>query len=148
MADDDRGAILGNTGRARSSKIQVVAAQHLAFLMSDKSARSPPRTGEASEHRRRTAISMLEKLSENNTRVRNAEWRLMIQRAFIDRLEAAQRDTTSAEESLEVMRNLLGDLYQERTALRRHLASQSRQGVVLGKGAASRRGGKSQKSPR
>ena len=90
---------------------------------------------------------MLERLSENNTRVRNAEWRLMIQRAFIDRLEAARRDTSSAEESLEVMRNLLADLYQERMALRRHLASQSRRGVV-GKGEPSRRGNKTQKSPR
>ena len=90
---------------------------------------------------------MLERLSENNTRVHNAEWRLMIQRAFIDRLEAAQRDTRSAEETLEVMRNLLADLYQERISLRRHLASQSRQGVA-GKAEASRRGSKMQKSPR
>jgi hypothetical protein len=90
---------------------------------------------------------MVERLSENDTRVRNAEWRLMIQRAFIDRLEAAQRDTSSAEESLEVMRNLLADLYQERMSLRRHLTSQRRQGVV-GKAGASRRGSKAQKSPR
>jgi hypothetical protein len=39
-------------------------------------------------------------LSENNARVRNAELRLMLQRSFIERLEAAHRDTTSAEESL------------------------------------------------
>jgi hypothetical protein len=90
---------------------------------------------------------MAERLSENDTRVRNAEWRLMIQRAFVDRLEAAQRDTSSAEESLEVMRNLLADLYQERMTLRRHLTSQSRQGGV-GKAGASRRGSKAQKSPR
>jgi hypothetical protein len=115
--------------------------------MSDKSTPSPPRAREASEHRRRAAISMAERLSENDTRVRNAEWRLMIQRAFVDRLEAAQRDTSSAEESLEVMRNLLADLYQERMTLRRHLTSQSRQGGV-GKAGASRRGSKAQKSPR
>jgi hypothetical protein len=91
---------------------------------------------------------MLEKLSQNNARVRNAELRLMLQRSFIERLEAAHRDTTSAEESLEVMRNLLGDLYQERTALRRHLTGQSRQSGVLGKGEAPRRGTKAQKSAR
>jgi hypothetical protein len=82
---------------------------------------------------------MLERLSQNNARVRNAELRLMLQR---------HRDTTSAEESLEVMRNLLGDLYHERTALRRHLASQSRQSDALGKGETPRRGAKTQKSPR
>jgi hypothetical protein len=46
------------------------------------------------------------------------------------------------------MRNLLGDLYHERTALRRHLTSQSRQSDALGKGEAPRRGAKTQKSPR
>jgi len=91
---------------------------------------------------------MLERLSENNARVRNVEWRLMLQRSFIERLEAAHRDTTSAEESLEVMRNLLGDLYHERTALRRYLTSQGRQSGALGKGEAPRRGAKTQKSPR
>lgn len=91
---------------------------------------------------------MLERLSGNNTRVRNAELRLMLQRSFIERLEAAHRDTTSAEESLEVMRNLLGDLYQERSALRRQLAGQSRQGGPPGKGEAPRRGSKTLGSPR
>jgi hypothetical protein len=90
---------------------------------------------------------MLERLSENNARVRNAELRLMLQRSFIERLEAARRDTISAEESREVMRNLLGELYQERTALRRHLASQSQQSGALGKDEAPRRGTK-EKSPR
>jgi hypothetical protein len=91
---------------------------------------------------------MLERLGENNTRVRNAELRLMLQRAFIEPLESAHRDTTSAEDSLEVMRNLLGELYQERTALRRHLAGQSRPSGALGKREeAPRRGPKAQKSP-
>jgi len=96
---------------------------------------------------------MLERLGENNARVRNAELRLMLQRAFIERLEAADRDTTSAEDSLEVMRNLLGELYQERTALRRHLAGHSRQsgrqsGALDKRQDAPRRRAKAQKSPR
>ena len=91
---------------------------------------------------------MLERLSANNTRVRNAELRLMLQRSFIERLEAAYRDTTSAEESLEVMRSLLGDLYQERIALRQRLAGQSRQSGPPGKGEAPRRASKTLRSPR
>ena len=91
---------------------------------------------------------MLERLSENNTRVRNAELRLMLQRSLIERLEAAHRDTISAEKSLEVMRNLLGDLYQERIALRRQLAGQSRQSGPPGKGEAPRRGSKTLRFPR
>jgi uncharacterized protein involved in exopolysaccharide biosynthesis len=90
---------------------------------------------------------MLERLRENNAQVGNAELRLMLQRSFIERLQAARRDTTSAEESLEVMRNLLGELYQERTALRRQLAGRSGQNGAPGKRGAPRRGTNAQKSP-
>src|SRR5262245_7513719 len=149
MADDDRSAILVDTCAIHHPRRRQ---KHLASLcvtsMRDKSTRSVGRARGCDENRRRAAISMLQRLSENNTRVQNAELRLMLQRSFIERLQAAQRDTASAEESLEVMRNLLGELYQERTALRRHLASQSRQSGAPGKSEALRRGAKAQKSLR
>ena len=86
-------------------------------------------------------------MRENNAQVGNAELRLMLQRSFIERLQAARRDTTAAEETLEVMRNLLCELYQERTVLRRQLAGRSRQNGAAGKREAPRRGTNAQRSP-
>ena len=82
---------------------------------------------------------MLERLRANNQLVHNAELRLMQQRSFIERLQAAKQDTAPAEESLEIMRNLLGDLYQERTVLRRSTANANKRRGVAGNGAGPRR---------
>jgi len=60
-----------------------------------------------------------ERLSENSKRVRENEKRVAAQLAFVERLQASGRNTRSAEETLEVMRNLLCDLYQTRVLLRR-----------------------------
>jgi uncharacterized small protein (DUF1192 family) len=60
-----------------------------------------------------------EQLLTNSYQVRDAERRLAIQHSFIERLRASARDTRSAEEALEVMRGILGGLYQKRFQLRR-----------------------------
>ena len=64
-----------------------------------------------------------EQLLTNSYQVREAERRLAIQHSFIERLRASARDTRSAEEALEVMRGILGGLYQERLQLRRRVTS-------------------------
>src|SRR5262245_20401429 len=146
MAHDGRSAILAG---GCSSQYGVVASKAFGVFMSDTSARSQERARacQTREIRRRATPSMLERLRENNARVSNAESRLMLQRSFIQRLEAAKRDTTAAEESLEVMRNLLGELYQERSALRRQLAGRSRQKSAPGQRETPRQATKAQKSP-
>jgi hypothetical protein len=63
-----------------------------------------------------------EKLRLNDTQVREAEKRLGHQHTFIARLHASSRDTTSAQEALEVIRDILRGLYQERSQLRRRIA--------------------------
>jgi hypothetical protein len=63
-----------------------------------------------------------EQLHLNDTQVREAERRLGHQHTFIARLHASSRDTTSAQESLEVIRDILRGLYQERSQLRRRIA--------------------------
>jgi hypothetical protein len=64
-----------------------------------------------------------ERLLTNTSQVREAERRLAIQHSFIERLQSSARDTRSAEEALEVMRDLLRGLYYERSQLRRKVAS-------------------------
>ena len=55
----------------------------------------------------------------NDTQVRDAERRLSRQHTFIAQLHASARDTTSAEQSLEVIRDILRTLYHQRSQLRR-----------------------------
>ena len=62
-----------------------------------------------------------EQLRHNSDQVREAERRLAIQHTFIERLRASGRDTRSAEESLEVMRDILRELYSSRSLLRRRV---------------------------
>ena len=67
-----------------------------------------------------------ESLSGNNNQVRDAERRLAIQHTFIDRLRATGKDTRSAEKTLEVMRDILRELYLSRSLLRRRILPQKR----------------------
>ena len=67
-----------------------------------------------------------EGLSGNNNQVRDAERRLAIQHTFIDRLRATGKDTRSAEKTLEVMRDILRELYLSRSLLRRRVLPQKR----------------------
>ena len=60
-----------------------------------------------------------EQYSCNSSQVCEAEWRLAGQHNFIDRLTASGNDTRSAEEALEVMRDILRELYRARGLLRR-----------------------------
>jgi hypothetical protein len=62
-----------------------------------------------------------EQLRHNSDQVREAERRLAIQHTFIERLRALGRDTRSAEEALEVMRDILRELYSSRSLLRRRV---------------------------
>jgi len=55
----------------------------------------------------------------NDAQVREAERRLGLQHTFIARLHASSRDTTSAEKTLEVIRDILRGLYHQRSQLRR-----------------------------
>jgi hypothetical protein len=55
----------------------------------------------------------------NSGQVRDAERRLAVQHVFIERLRAAGNDTRSAEKALEVMRDILRELYCARSRLRR-----------------------------
>ena len=64
-----------------------------------------------------------EQLHLNDTQVREAERRLGLQHTFIARLHASSRDTTCAQELLEVMRDILRGFYQQRSQLRRRIAS-------------------------
>jgi hypothetical protein len=66
-------------------------------------------------------LKLGEQLHLNDTQVREAERRLGLQHTFIARLRASSRDTTSAQESLEVMREILRGLYQQRSQLRRRI---------------------------
>lgn len=65
-----------------------------------------------------------ESLSGNSNQVRDAERRLAIQHTFIDRLRATGKDTRSAEKTLEVMRDILRELYLSRSLLRRRILPQ------------------------
>jgi len=60
-----------------------------------------------------------EQFSRNSSQVNDAERRLAGQHIFIDRLRASGNDTRSAEKALEVMRDILHDLYRARRMLRR-----------------------------
>ena len=60
-----------------------------------------------------------EQFSRNSSQVNDAERRLAGQHIFIDRLRASGNDTRSAEKALEVMRDILRDLYRARSLLRR-----------------------------
>jgi hypothetical protein len=55
----------------------------------------------------------------NSSQVRDAERRLAVQHVFIERLRASGNDTRSAEKALEVMRDILRELYCARSRLRR-----------------------------
>ena len=70
-----------------------------------------------------------QQFSDNSSQVRDAERRLAIQHVFIERLRASGNDTRSAEKALEVMRDILRELYSARSRLRRKVrASQRRSG--------------------
>ena len=60
-----------------------------------------------------------EQFSRNSSQVNDAEQRLAGQHIFIDRLRASGNDTRSAEKALEVMRDILRELYRARSLLRR-----------------------------
>jgi hypothetical protein len=60
-----------------------------------------------------------EQFSRNSSQVNDAERRLAGQHIFIDRLRASGNDTRSAEKALEVMRDILRELYCARSLLRR-----------------------------
>jgi len=60
-----------------------------------------------------------EQYSCNNSQVCEAERRLAGQHIFIDRLRASGNDTRSTEKALEVMRDILRELYRARSLLRR-----------------------------
>jgi hypothetical protein len=62
-------------------------------------------------------------LLANSSQVRDAEKRLAIQHVFLERLRGSARDTRSAEQALEVMRDILRGLYQERSQLLRKVGS-------------------------
>jgi hypothetical protein len=64
-----------------------------------------------------------EQFSCNSSQVRDAERRLAVQHVFIERLRASGNDTRSAEKALEVMRDILRELYRARSLLRRRLVS-------------------------
>jgi hypothetical protein len=70
-----------------------------------------------------------EQLLANSSQVREAERRLAYQHTFIERLRALARGTRAAEEALEVMRDILRGLYQERS-LRRKQSSRTRKNPV------------------
>ena len=52
-----------------------------------------------------------EQFNCNSDQVRDAERRLTVQHVFTERLRASGNDTRSAEKSLEVMRDVLRELY-------------------------------------
>jgi hypothetical protein len=66
-----------------------------------------------------------EQLLANSSQVREAERRLLYQHTFIERLRASAGDTRAAEKALEVMRDILRGLYQERSQLRRKQSSRT-----------------------
>jgi hypothetical protein len=60
---------------------------------------------------------------DNSSQVRDAEKRLAIQHTFIEQLRASGKGTETAEETLEVMRDILRDLYNSRSVLRRRVTT-------------------------
>jgi hypothetical protein len=66
-----------------------------------------------------------EQLLANSSQVREAERRLAYQHSFIERLRASAGDTRAAEDALEVTRDILRGLYQERSQLRRKQSSRT-----------------------
>jgi hypothetical protein len=64
-----------------------------------------------------------EQFSCNSSLVRDAERRLAVQHIFNERLRASGNDTRSAEKALEVMRDILRELYYARSLLQRRLVS-------------------------
>jgi hypothetical protein len=66
-----------------------------------------------------------EQFSRNSSQVNDAERRLAGQHIFIDRLRASGNDTRSAEKALEVMRDILRELYYARSLLQRRLVSRN-----------------------
>jgi hypothetical protein len=66
-----------------------------------------------------------ELFSCNSSQVRDAERRLAVQHTFIERLRGSGNDTRSAEKALEVMRDILRELYCARSLLRRKLVGRS-----------------------
>jgi hypothetical protein len=61
--------------------------------------------------------------NENSNQVGEAEKRLAIQRTFVERLRASGKETKSAEQTLEVMRDILRELYNSRSLLRRRVVA-------------------------
>src|SRR5262245_30190127 len=81
-----------------------------------------------------------EQLLANSSQVWEAERRLAVQHTFIGRLRAGARDTRAAEQALEVMRDILRQLYQERSQLRRKQSARApRKSRPLDKGAVNGR---------
>ena len=62
-----------------------------------------------------------QQFNENSKQVGEAEKRLAIQRLFVERLRASGKETKSAELALEVMRDILRELYNSRSLLRRRV---------------------------
>ena len=62
-----------------------------------------------------------QQFNENSKQVGEAEKRLAIQRTFVERLRASGKETKSAEQTLEVMRDILRALYYSRSLLRRRV---------------------------
>ena len=62
-----------------------------------------------------------QQFSQNSNQVGEAEKRLAIQRTFVERLRASGKETKSAEQTLEVMRDILRELYNSRNLLRRRV---------------------------
>jgi hypothetical protein len=62
-----------------------------------------------------------QQFNENSKQVGEAEKRLAIQRTFVERLTASGKETKSAEQSLEVLRDILRELYNSRSLLRRRV---------------------------
>ena len=71
-------------------------------------------------------LDLGEQFSDNSNQIQDAERRLAIQHTFIARLRASARDTKSAEESLEVIRDILRGLYNQRSQLRRRIGGTKR----------------------
>jgi chromosome segregation ATPase len=65
-----------------------------------------------------------EQFSDNSNQVKEAERRLAIQTAYLERLRTSAGHTKAAEEALEVIRDILRGLYIQRAQLRRRLGSQ------------------------
>ena len=62
-----------------------------------------------------------QQFNENSKQVGEAEKRLAIQRSFVERLRASGKETKSAEQTLEVMRDILRARDYSRSLLRRRV---------------------------